>query len=125
MAYAVRHGYTDNNPVRDAERPRDNGECQKKIRILTPDEINAYLNFVADRKHHVLFKLAIMSGARQGELLGLKWKDIDWESNQIHIQRTFNNSGWYNPKSATSNRKIDIGPVMMLDLKMEVGMPKE
>jgi integrase len=64
-----------------------------------------------------LFTLAIFSGARQGELLGLKWSDVDWEKNQIHIQRTFNNDNWYDVKTTESNRKIDIGPIMMKQLK--------
>ena len=53
-----------------------------------PMEINDLLNNVEDQKYRTLFKLAIMSGARQGELLGLKWSDIEWPTNQIHIQRT-------------------------------------
>jgi len=118
MAYAVRHGYTDHNPVIAAERPRRNGENQeKKIRVLTPPEINAFLNAETDNKYRTLFMLAIMSGARQGELLGLKWSDIDWENFQIHIQRTFNNGGWYRPKSSKSDRNTDLGPTMMTELK--------
>lgn len=64
-----------------------------------------------------MFKLAIMSGARQGELIGLKWSDVDWTNRQIHIQRTFNNQAWYDPKTPTSDRKIDLGPSMIADLK--------
>jgi integrase len=118
MAYAVRHGYVDYNPVRDAERPRGNGESEEsKIRILTPVEINALLDSEQDMKYRTLFMLALFSGSRQGELLGLKWTDIDWENNQIHIQRTFNNQRWYSTKTDASNRKIDLGPVMMKELK--------
>jgi len=58
-----------------------------------------------------------MSGARQGELLGLKWPDVDWDSNQIHIQRTFNNGEWYDVKTTKSNQRVDIGPATMLELK--------
>jgi integrase len=65
----------------------------------------------------VLFLLAIMSGARQGELFGLKWSDLLWKTNQIHIQRTYNNGAWYRPKSKASNRKIDLGPTVMKQLK--------
>jgi len=72
---------------------------------------------VEGQKHKTLFKLAIMSGARQGELLGLKWSDVNWKNNQIHIQRTFNNQAWYDVKTKTSNRRIDLGPSMMADLK--------
>jgi integrase len=114
FSYAVRHGYIENNPLRDAERPKTAGKTKKpRIRILNPTEINAFLEAETNVKYKALFLLAIMSGARQGELLGLKWHDIDWQTNQVHIQRTFNNGAWYAPKTETSNRKIDLGPVMM------------
>ena len=118
MAYAVRHRYITYNPVRDAERPKDQGQVKtKKIRVLMPAESKSLLDATTDKEYHTLFMLAIMSGARQGELLGLKWPDVDWENNQIHIQRTFNNQRWYDVKTATSNRRIDLGPAMMKDLK--------
>jgi len=118
MAYAVRHRYIDYNPLRDAERPRGQGaEKSKKIRILTPIEINAFLNAVEDRKYRTLFKVSIFTGARQGEVFGLKWSDIEWQNKQIHIQRTFNNQAWYQPKSETSIRRIDLGPFMIAELK--------
>ncbi len=118
MAYAVRHRHIEYNPVRDAERPNDRGKVKKKaIRVLIPTEMKAFLNEVEDLKYKTLFRLAIMSGARQGELLGLKWSDIDWDNSQIHIQRTFNNQKWYDVKTETSDRKIDLGPAMMAELK--------
>ena len=65
----------------------------------------------------MLFYLAVMSGARQGVLIGLKWSDVLWESRQLHIQRTFNHGAFYMPKSKASVRKIDMGPAMMTTLK--------
>ncbi len=118
MVYAVRHGYSSYNPVRDAERPKDQGKIKKKkIRILTPPEIKAMLEATEDQKHYTLFMLTIFSGARQGELLGLKWADVDWVNSQIHIQRTFNNQKWYTVKTVSSNRRIDLGPAMIAQLK--------
>jgi integrase len=118
MAYAVRHGFIDYSPVRDAERPRGQGKIKTDdIRVLSPVEINKFINSAKNQKYRVLFMLAIMSGARQGELIGLKWPDIDWLNNQIHIKRTFNNGGWYIPKSKASIRKIDLGSAMMVELK--------
>lgn len=56
MAYAVRHGYIDYNSDRDAERPRGNGESEEsKIRVLTPSEINAFLEAEKDMKYRTLF----------------------------------------------------------------------
>jgi integrase len=118
MNYAVRHKYIDYNPVRDAERPKgQGGEEKEKIKILTSSEINSFLDAEEDQKYRTFFLLAIFSGARQGELFGLKWTDIDWFNNQIHIQRTFNEGAWYKPKSRASNRKIDLGPAMMSSLR--------
>ena len=112
------HKYIDHNPVRDAERPKGQGtEEKEQIRILIPSEINDFFEVEENKKYRTLFMLAIFSGARQGELLGLKFTDIDWFNNQIHIQRTFNVGTWYKPKSRTSNRKIDLGPSMMAELK--------
>jgi integrase len=61
--------------------------------------------------------LALFSGARQGELLGLKWGDIEWNNKQIHIQRTFNNGRFFATKTRDSNRRIDIGPTVIKELK--------
>jgi len=75
------------------------------------------LDAVDDLKYNTLFRLAIMSGARQGELFGLKWSDVLWDDSQILIQRSVNHNRMQLPKTATSNRRIDLGPMMMGELK--------
>ena len=118
LAYSVRHKYLSHNSVRDAERPRGQGIIEdKKIKVLTPEKIKALMDAVTNQKYHTLFRLAIMSGARQGELLGLKWSDIDWKASQVRIERTFNNQAWYVAKTKASKRRIDLGPAMMAELK--------
>jgi integrase len=118
MKYAIRHRYVDHNPVAEAERPRGQGEEETPaIRVLKPTEIGKLIEATKNLGARMLFLLAVMSGARQGELFGLKWADVLWGSNQIHIQRTFNNGAWYKPKSKNSVRKIDLGPVVMAELK--------
>jgi len=120
MNYAVRHRYIDFNPVREAESPKSTGndaDNGKDIKILTPEQINALLEAVEDPKYRTLIRLAVFSGARQGEILGLKWSDVDWENNQIHIQRTYNHGRFFSPKSKNSNRRIDLGPATMRELK--------
>jgi integrase len=121
FAYAVRHKYMDGNPMRDAERPMSQTSnepaAKDKIKVLTPEQINALLDSIMDRQFHCLVRLAIFSGARQGELLGLRWQDIDWQSSQIRIERTFNMGRFFNTKTRESNRRIDIGPGVLTELK--------
>lgn len=118
MEYAVTHGYINQNPAIKAKKPKKELEYKEDIkRFLTVSEINAFLGAVTDQKYYSLFRLGIFSGARQGELLGLKWTDVDWFNNQIHIQRTFNKGKMRYPKTKSSRRKIDIGPGTMEVLK--------
>ena len=118
MRYAIRHRLIDYNPLADAERPRRQDHSdEKQIIVLNPDQIKAFLDAVIDPLYRVFFQLAILSGARQGELFGLKWSDVDWDNGQIRINRTYNNGEWYQPKSKASKRAIDLGPSMMLELK--------
>jgi integrase len=116
--YAVRHQYITGNPVSNAQRPKKQKRDHKQeIKPLNPPRINSLLDTVEDPKYYTLFRLAIFSGARQGELLGLKWADVLWNDNQIHIQRSFNHRRMQLPKTETSNRRIDLGPAMMSELK--------
>jgi integrase len=118
MNYAVRHKYIEFNPVRDAERPKKRGNIESPVvQPLTTSEINLLLASTKDQKYRTLFMMAIMTGARQGELLGLKWSDISWGNNQVHIQRTYNKGRWFKPKSKTSDRRIDIGPSVISELR--------
>lgn len=119
--YASRHKFISYNPFIDIEPIRDHSEVEeekeKELPVLAPDEIKELLYAVSHQKYKTLFHLAIFTGARQGELLGLYWSDIKWRQKQIHIQRTFNKGQWYKPKSKTSNRRIDIGPALLKVLK--------
>jgi len=60
---------------------------------------------------------AVTTGLRQGELLGLKWMDIDWFNNQIHVNRTYNHFRFYEPKTKTSKRRVDVPPQTMKQFK--------
>lgn len=117
--YAHRHKYIEVNPMLSLERLQSQGESdtEKEMNVLNIEQIRSFLDVVKDQKYHCLFALAIFSGAREGELLGLKWEDVLWETSQVQINRTFNNGKFFEPKTPTSKRKIDIGPEMMLELK--------
>ena len=73
-------------------------------------------------KYRVFFNLAIYSGFRRSELLGLEWKDIDFDEGLVHIRRTSNyvaGEGMYTDTTKTkkSQRVIKLPPVMLELLK--------
>ncbi len=85
--------------------------------ILKPAEIRALFNASTTQREKVLFMTAVMTGAREGEILGLQWEDIDWLNSQLFVRRTFNHGEFMEPKSKTSRRKIDLAPELVHELK--------
>jgi integrase len=119
MIYATRMRYIDFNPVREVEKPRGRSlhDEKEEMIILKPEEIQTLLDSVATPKERALFMAAVLTGMREGELLGLQWGDIDWLNSQIHVRRTYNHGRFYEPKSKTSRRKIDLAPELVHELE--------
>lgn len=87
MQYAVRMGMIQNNPCRNVILP----PLEKKEKeVYTLDEAQTFLDSLqtAPLKYQAFFVLAIYTGFRRGELLGIEWSDIDFENHVISIRRT-------------------------------------
>jgi len=59
---------------------------QNSVIPLSADEVQRITTTVADMRNHVRWWIAFL-GARQGEVLGLKWSDIDWDAGIVNIRR--------------------------------------
>lgn len=55
---------------------------------LTTDQVNQFFDDHADHPMYALFVVALTTGLRQGELLGLFWSDIDWKEGTVSVSRT-------------------------------------
>ncbi len=105
---AVKWGVIARNPCDGATAPRAE---RAEMKVLTPEQVNAFLAATTDHPMHALYVLAITTGMRAGELLGLKWGDIDFEAGQLNVRRALqkqNEHGlvFVTPKSARSRRTI-------------------
>ena len=112
---AVREGILLRNPVEAVERPRVE---QKEVFPLSEDQARQFLIAASGERNEALFYLAIMTGMRQGELLGLMWSDLDWDKGVIHVQRQLQRierKGLFltRPKTRSGKRKIKIGPGLL------------
>ncbi len=81
-------------------------------------EANRFLTVIRDHRLYGLFYLAIVTGARQMELLGLQWSDLDWIKGTLHIGRQLVRSSRYQVrdgyryadiKTRAGNRTIKLG----------------
>jgi len=106
--HAIQWGYLDANPAQYVERPRVEIE---EMEILAPPEIHRLLA-AAEEPVRTLLLCAVLTGMRRGELLGLKWEDIDLEGNRIHVRRALWRGQFITPKSRRSRRAIDMAPTL-------------
>lgn len=74
-----------------------------------------------DLRTNSIVSLALNTGCRRGEILSLKWSDLDEESNTLNVERTlvYDKDGYRftPPKSESSIRKIKIGDSLLKNLK--------
>ena len=111
--HAVQWGHLDANPVQYVERPR--GE-DKEMDVLTPEEVRRLLD-AQEEPLRTLLLTAVLTGMRQGELLGLQWEDIDFARHQVHVRRSLWHGTLGTPKSRRSRRAIDMPPTLEQALK--------
>ena len=82
--YARRWKHIRESPAQDI----DNAPLEhKEMDFLNPEEVNLLLKY-SEEPYETLFLTAILTGMRRGELLGLQWGDIDWNSNTIFVRRS-------------------------------------
>ena len=87
---AVSDGLLNRN-VADNLKPSNRRKTE--INPLTPEQVDTFLEAAKGDRHEVLYLLAVKYGLRQGELLGLKWSDVDLDSSDsgrgtIQVRRT-------------------------------------
>jgi integrase len=116
--HAIDRRLTGENPVRRATRPgrRRQGDADPDLQFLTLEELEAVLRAIpgevvvrvpAPTRRgrrgpapppppdvlgpvlRVLVLAAAMTGLRQSELLGLRWRDVDWVAQRIRVRNTF------------------------------------
>lgn len=107
---AVKWGFIERNPNSLVEKPKAE---KKEIEFYTPSEVEKLLIALKSEslKYEALIRLAIDSGARRGEITGLTWEDIDFETQTITINKTtqyLKSLGVYEKgtKNSSSNRNF-------------------
>ena len=87
FSYAVRMGMLCDNPCRRVFVPKQE---QEEKQIYTIEQVKIlYENLKSEpMKYQAYLLLSIYSGYRRSEMLGIEWKDIDFEHDLIHVRRT-------------------------------------
>lgn len=85
LARGVRRGYLAANPAATLRQVR---EPQKQVRVLSPDELSKLLSACPDVWWQTLIAFATSTGLRRGELLALRWQDVDLDTHTLWVRNT-------------------------------------
>jgi integrase len=91
LEQAVRWRMIDRNPAEDVIKPKP---ARKEIRTLNDCQTRQFLITAQGSRYEALYNLVITTGLRAGELLGLKWEDLDRTKGYLHVQRQAFNRHW-------------------------------
>ncbi|BDG62318.1 site-specific integrase [Caldinitratiruptor microaerophilus] len=118
LRQAVEWGLLARNPIDAVKKPRVE---RKEAAALTPEQVAQFLEAARDDRLHALFTLAVYTGLRQGELFGLRWRDIDLEAGTVTVAQNLQWIGgkpvFSTPKTRTSRRTIDLAEPAVAALK--------
>jgi len=85
LKQAVADGLIPRNAASSVKPPKPQ---KKEVRPLNREQVQALFDVVSGERLEPLYVLAITAGLREGELLGLKWEDLDLEAGTLQVRRS-------------------------------------
>lgn len=120
LKQAVRWGLVPRNVCEAVDKPK---APRKEFTVLDQKQVKLFLEQAKTDDLYALYALAVTTGLRQGELLGLRWKDVDFKGGAISIRQILqedNPTGkitFAEPKSARSRRRVDLPQIAIAALR--------
>ncbi len=106
LAQAVQWGLVPRNVAEIARAPKVE---RPEIAVLGPEEVGRLLDAAEGTRWEALLTVAIATGMRQGELLGLKWADLDLDAGLLHVRRQLGrDKSFAAPKTGHGRRRVDL-----------------
>jgi len=111
---AVQEGLIRTNPAVGCKLPP---KKSREMKVLTPNEVIRFLTRAKEEGYYELFLLELGTGMRRGEILALKWSDLNFTTGELRIERqvnVFNKEQVIStPKTKSSIRTIILPPSLL------------
>jgi integrase len=129
MSHAVKLRLIGRNPCSGTTPPKPE---QTEMQFYDDHQVKCLLRAARDigNKFYPLYHLAIHTGMRQAELIGLKWEDIDWSLSSLQVKRQVRHFkgasyAFLEPKSKSGTRTIKLGKRAIEILRTHKGEQEE
>src|SRR5829696_2898365 len=105
LEQATRWGMVGRNVAEDVDLPQV--RCEE-MRPLNRDQTRALLKAAEGHRLEALYIVAVHTGMRPGEILALKWDDVDLDFGTLQLNRALSDGEFTAPKTARSRRRIKL-----------------
>lgn len=130
LDHAVRLGILTRNPAGLVILPKPaatHSPDQDELHVWTESQVSQFLASLGTHRNRNLYHLALATGMRRGELLGLQWDNIDWANSSIIVKQQIVETpggGWIfqTPKTKSGRRTIKIGPGVLNALRSQINL---
>lgn len=109
MKRATRVWKLPRNPVSDVEKPVQRRSTE--IEVFSPEEVMALVREATAEQDAAIFLTAAFTGLRRGELVALRWRDIDFARRHIRVTASYSEGGFTTPKSGKA-RSVPMAPAV-------------
>lgn len=109
MIDAEKNGYIEKNYCQLVNLPKEKRK-EKKIEVFSVDQQNDFLEIIKGHEFEILFLLALGTGLRRGELLALRWSDIDFENKTINVDSNIQQAYIFEDEETKRLEKIEQEP---------------
>jgi integrase len=119
LDYAVKMGLVVRNVGKVVQPPR---MARNKMNTLSPEEVTRFLDAARETDYYVFFAILLYTGLRRGELLALRWRNLDIDSGKLSVVETaykLSNGDYVikEPKTPNSRRTITLSTSLIELLK--------
>ncbi|WP_390892123.1 site-specific integrase [Bacillus tropicus] len=99
--------------------PPTAGADARTVNTWTEEEVLLFLENAKESRYYIAYLLAITCGMRKGEILGLQWKDIDFERRTLSVNRSLSHitKEFHEPKTFSGKRLIVLPEITLLALQ--------
>ena len=109
MIDAEKNGYIEKNYCQLVNLPKEKMK-EKKIEVFTQEQQNDFLEIIKGHEFEILFLLALGTGLRRGELLALRWSDIDFKNKTINVDSNIQQAYIFEDEETKRLEKIEQEP---------------
>lgn len=117
LRHALEAGLVPRNVATAAHRPTAK---RRDMTVLSREQAKALIAAAKGTRHAALITLALYTGMRIGELLGLRWRDVDLDRAALSVTQQLGVDGAFSePKTGAGRRRINLSPAEVEQLRVQ------